>query len=182
MIILEPSDTKIRLETVKIINRLKESKKAIGIIGNGGSLAEADHFAGELIPYDIPAISFSSSAVLTAVGNDLEFIQVFNRQVLTFRYLIDTLFILTTSGKSENLKGAYYTALKYNINVVFLTGTTYPAFAVASDLIYNPLVKLIQFEGSTGEIQEKTLHFIHQFYEEVKLWDTLPSSSKEKSQ
>ena len=75
------------------------------IIGDGGSAALSDHFACDLIKNcGIPAISLcSNAAVLTAIGNDYSFEEIFSRQLEVLFKEGDLLVVFTTSGNSENL-------------------------------------------------------------------------------
>ena len=80
------------------------------VCGNGGSAADASHFATELVVRfakdrrALPAICLTSdSGILTAAGNDYGFDEIFARQVAAFGVSGDVLMCLTTSGKSKNV-------------------------------------------------------------------------------
>ena len=80
------------------------------VCGNGGSAADASHFATELVVRftkdrrALPAICLASdSGILTAAGNDYGFDKIFARQVEAFGLPGDVLICLTTSGKSKNV-------------------------------------------------------------------------------
>src|SRR5437773_10469770 len=77
--------------------------------GNGGSAADAQHFAAELVGRfererpEIPALSLSTdTSVLTAVANDYSYEQIFAKQVRAFGAAGDVLLAISTSGKSAN--------------------------------------------------------------------------------
>jgi D-sedoheptulose 7-phosphate isomerase len=99
------------------------------VAGNGGSAAEAQHFAAELVgrfrreraPYPVMALT-ADSAILTAVGNDYGFAEVFSRQVRAFGRPGDVLVVISTSGESLNLVEAIQAAHERRMSVVALTG------------------------------------------------------------
>lgn len=101
------------------------------IFGNGGSAADAQHFAAELVGRfeagrtrrALPALALSSDAsVVTALTNDLGFEQVFARQVEAFGRPGDVALGITTSGTSPNVLAAMRTARDRGLRVVALTG------------------------------------------------------------
>jgi D-sedoheptulose 7-phosphate isomerase len=101
------------------------------LCGNGGSAADAQHFAGELVvrlssDYTrtaIPAIALSSdNFVLTACANDFGFEQVFSRQIEALGKPEDVLLCISTSGNSPNLIKAIEKAKEKRIKTVGLLG------------------------------------------------------------
>ncbi len=97
--------------------------------GNGGSAADASHiatefacrFSGDRRPY--PAISFSADGgLLTAIGNDYSFQDLFARQVRAFGKPGDVMVALTTSGKSRNVLSALEEARRIGIKTVVFLG------------------------------------------------------------
>ena len=101
------------------------------VFGNGGSAADAQHFAAELVGRfeagrtrrALPALALSSDAsVVTALTNDLGFEQVFARQVEAFGRPGDVALGITTSGTSPNVLAAMRTARDRGLRVVALTG------------------------------------------------------------
>jgi D-sedoheptulose 7-phosphate isomerase len=99
------------------------------LIGNGGSAADAQHIAAEIVgrykqeraAYAAIALTTDTSA-LTAIGNDYGFEQVFARQVDGLGQRGDVLLALTTSGKSPNILAALRTARERGIVTVGFTG------------------------------------------------------------
>ena len=99
------------------------------VCGNGGSAADAQHFAGELVgrfmieraPLRCIALS-ANTAVLTAIGNDYGFEHVFARQVAAHGREGDVLLAISTSGKSPNILEAVSTALRLKMRVLALSG------------------------------------------------------------
>ncbi len=99
------------------------------ICGNGGSAADAQHWAGELVSrflYDrpgLPAIALTTdSSILTAIGNDYGYERVFSRQVEALGQAGDVLLGLTTSGRSPNILAAMRAAREKGIVTVGFTG------------------------------------------------------------
>jgi D-sedoheptulose 7-phosphate isomerase len=97
--------------------------------GNGGSAADAQHFAAELVGRfererpELPAISLSTdTSLLTAVGNDYSFEQVFAKQVRALGAKGDVLLAISTSGNSANVVAAVQAAQEREMHVVALTG------------------------------------------------------------
>lgn len=114
---------------------------ALLICGNGGSAADAQHLAGELVgrflierePLRCLALSTDSS-VLTAVGNDYGFAHVFARQVAAHGREGDVLLLLSTSGVSPNLLEAVREARRLKLQVLALSGRDGGPLARAADL------------------------------------------------
>lgn len=112
----------------KIADRLQSGGKIL-VCGNGGSAADAQHFAGEMVnrflreraPYAAIALSTDTS-VLTAIGNDYGFGEVFEKQVLALGGEQDVLIAISTSGRSENVCRAVKAAKGKGLWTVALTG------------------------------------------------------------
>jgi len=128
--ILDHHSGQIQLAAGILVKTLKENKKLM-FCGNGGSAADAQHIAAELlIRYkgnhnrpSLPAISLAAdSSVLTAAGNDFGAEQIFSRQIEGLGSSGDTLIAITTSGNSPNIINAIKTANEKKINVILLTG------------------------------------------------------------
>lgn len=107
------------------------SGKKILICGNGGSAADAQHIAAELIGYyesqrkSWPAIALTTdTSALTAVSNDLGFEHVFARQVAGLAQAGDVLIAISTSGKSKNVLRALEQAKESGCNTILLTGAS----------------------------------------------------------
>ena len=110
------------------------------VCGNGGSAADAQHIAAELIGYyenqrrSWPAIALTTdTSALTAVSNDLGFEQVFARQVAGLAQTGDVLIAISTSGKSRNVIRAVEQAKKQGCTTIALTGVV-PSDAPAESL------------------------------------------------
>jgi D-sedoheptulose 7-phosphate isomerase len=112
-----------------LIEALKTNHKVL-ICGNGGSAADAQHFAAELVVrykldrQALPAISLTTdTSVLTACGNDYGFDQIFSRQVKAYGQTDDVLVAISTSGNSPNILAAIREAKELGLKVVGLTGS-----------------------------------------------------------
>jgi len=133
--------------------------------GNGGSAADAQHFAAEMVGRfererpELPAISLATdTSILTAVGNDYSFAQVFAKQVRALGTKGDVLLAISTSGNSPNVVAAIEAARDRDMLVVALTGKgggRIGALLGAGD------VNLCVPHDTTARIQEVHLLMIH---------------------
>ena len=137
-----------------IIRALKANKKLL-IAGNGGSAADAQHFAAELVVRyttnrkALPAIALTTdSSVLTACGNDLGFEHIFERQVEALGQKDDVFIGLTTSGNSKNIITAFTTAQQQGLKTVLFLGRDGGMLKHRAD------VELIVPNTNTARIQE----------------------------
>ena len=123
------------IETVeKISNMIIESIKNGGkvlIAGNGGSAADAQHFAAELVGRFVleregyPAIALTTdTSILTAIGNDYGYEYVFSRQVEALGKTGDVFVGISTSGNSKNIIEAIKKAKERGMHTIGLTGMT----------------------------------------------------------
>lgn len=115
--------------------------RTVFFVGNGGSAAEAQHLAAELVVRfvrdrgPLPAVALTTdTSVLTAAGNDFGFEQIFARSVSALGRRGDLLVALTTSGKSPNVLAAVAAARKRGMRVMGMTGAAGSAFARRCDL------------------------------------------------
>ena len=111
-----------------LVNALKQGNKAL-LFGNGGSAADAQHIAAELVgrfAFDrpaLPALALSvNSSCVTAIGNDYGFDQVFSRQIEALARSGDVAVGISTSGNSANVLRAMSTAKKIGLKTIALTG------------------------------------------------------------
>jgi phosphoheptose isomerase len=132
------------------------------VCGNGGSAADASHFATELVVRfardrrALPAICLvSDSGILTAAGNDYGFDEVFARQVAAFGIAGDVLICLTTSGKSKNLIRALEEAKTRKLKTIAFLGRDGGSTVGIADL--DLLVK----RDSTARVQEAHQFLLH---------------------
>lgn len=99
------------------------------LCGNGGSAADAQHIAGEMVARfrierkALSALAFNTnSSVVTAIGNDYEYNKIFERQVEAFGHKGDVLISISTSGNSESVVRAIKAANKAGITTISLLG------------------------------------------------------------
>jgi len=113
---------------VRLIETLRSGHKVL-VAGNGGSAAEAQHFAAELVgrfkrersPYAVLSLTTDTS-ILTAVANDYGYHDVFARQILAYGQPGDLLLAFSTSGESENLVCAATAAQRCRMAMIAITG------------------------------------------------------------
>jgi D-sedoheptulose 7-phosphate isomerase len=111
-----------------IVQTLNAGKKVL-LCGNGGSAADAQHIAAELVGrYELPRRSFPAIALttdtsaLTALSNDFGYEEVFARQITGLAQSGDILIALSTSGKSPNVLRAVEEARRLGCQTIGLTG------------------------------------------------------------
>ena len=97
--------------------------------GNGGSAADCQHFAAELVGrfererLPLPALALTTdSSILTAIGNDYGYQDIYAKQVQAFGQSGDVLLAISTSGNSSNIVAAIEAALERDMRIVALTG------------------------------------------------------------
>lgn len=151
------------------------------IAGNGGSAADAQHMAGELVSrfyFDRPPLNAlaltTDSSVITAIGNDYGYDQTFARQVNGLGNKGDVFVAISTSGRSKNILMALKEAHKKGINSIGLTGESGGEMGADCDV----LLKVPS--SSTPRIQEIHIFFIHTIcgFIEEELFSKSPSSTK----
>lgn len=150
-----------------IIEALRNKKKLF-IAGNGGSAADSQHFAAELIcrykqdRAPIPCIALTTdTSVLTSVTNDYRYEDVFTRQIQAFGSEGDVLIAISTSGNSKNILAAMETAKAKNMGIVCLTGKTGGKMrGLVETTIYID-------SHETARIQEAHIFVLHAFCEVI---------------
>jgi D-sedoheptulose 7-phosphate isomerase len=116
-------------EAVSLSVQALRTRGKLLFAGNGGSAADAQHWAGELVSrfnFDRPGLAAialtTDSSILTAVGNDYGYDYVFARQVEAIGRAGDVLFAISTSGRSGNILRAIQAAREGGMRVIGLTG------------------------------------------------------------
>jgi D-sedoheptulose 7-phosphate isomerase len=137
-----------------IVDTFKAKGKLL-LFGNGGSAADAQHIAGEMVNKflqdrrALPAIALTTDGgVLTCIGNDTGFENIFARQVEALGTKGDVCLAISTSGKSSNISLACEQARKQGITVIGLLGRDGGSVAALCDLA------LIVSSDDTQRIQE----------------------------
>lgn len=133
--------------------------------GNGGSAADAQHFAAELVnrfelerpPLAAVALTTDSST-LTSIANDYDFTQVFSKQVRALGQPGDVLLAISTSGNSPNVAEAIVAAHEREMRVIALTGK---GGGQIGDLLADGDIHLCVPADRTARIQEVHLLVLH---------------------
>lgn len=139
--------------------------------GNGGSAADAQHFAAELVnrfqrehaPWPALALTTDSS-VLTSIANDYDYADVFAKQVRAFGRPGDVLLAISTSGEAPNVVRAAQAAREAGLLVVAFTGKTGGALAPLADI---PLVVASSVTARIQEGHALLVHILCQLVEET---------------
>ena len=168
--VVEKLGTEI-LDLAAVISGVIGTGGKIMLAGNGGSAADASHFAAEMIVrltaernrQSLPAMALSvDPSVMTAAANDFGYDNVFARQVEGLGNKGDMLFVISTSGNSANLIKAAQTAREKGLICVGLLGGTGGKLTTAVDRA------LIVPHPSTQRIQEEHTFIIHLLVELVE--------------
>ena len=161
--IYENEDLLNKIETVarKCVDLYRGDKKTI-LAGNGGSAADAQHIAAELVGrygFDRPSLPSlaltTDTSNLTAIGNDYGYDQVFSRQLEGMGQKGDIFIGISTSGNSANIIRAFDSAKQKGIMTVALTGRDGGEMAKLAD------IALIVPSDSTPRIQESHILIGH---------------------
>ena len=111
-----------------LADALGKGKKLL-VMGNGGSAADAQHFAAEIVGRfkmerrGLPAVALTTdSSILTAIGNDYGFEQIFRRQIEALACEGDVVVGISTSGTSRNVHGALLLARELGCRTIGLLG------------------------------------------------------------
>ena len=151
-----------------IVGTLRAGNKLL-IIGNGGSAADAQHIAAEIVgryrqdrpAYAAIALTTDTSA-LTAIANDYGFEQVFARQVAGLGRRGDALLALSTSGRSPNILAALATARERGIVTIGMTGSRGERLGLLCDHL------LVAPSDDTPVIQQIHLALAHGICEAIE--------------
>ena len=170
--LIKLSLVKLRRPLIQAANLISQTFKAGNKLlncGNGGSAAESQHFAAELVGRYLkerkafPAISLTTdTSALTAIGNDYGFNKVFSRQVEAIAKQRDVLFCISTSGNSPNILAAAKTAKLLQVKTISLTGKSGKLKNLCD-------INLIIPSDKTPLIQEVHLIIIHTICDQVEL-------------
>jgi len=133
--------------------------------GNGGSAADAQHFAAELLNrfererQSLPGLALTTdSSTLTSIANDYHYDEIFSRQIKGLGQKNDILLAISTSGNSKNILNAITTAQRKEMIVIALTGKEGGEVA---NLMRPEDIELRVPGKSTARIQEVHLLIIH---------------------
>ena len=152
-------------QAIEIMFTALSNGNKIMACGNGGSAADCQHFAAELVGrfererLPLPAMALSTdSSIMTAVGNDYSFNEIFSKQVQAFGQAGDVLLAISTSGNSANVIQAVEAALERDMRVVALTGKN---GGVIATMLSHVDANICVPHERTARIQEVHLLAIH---------------------
>ena len=152
-------------EAIELMFTALSNGNRILACGNGGSAAYAQHFSAGLVGrfererLPLPALSLSTDpSILTAIGNDYSFAEIFSKQVQAFGQAGDVLLAISTSGNSANVVMAIETAQERDMRIVALTGKGGGAIA---SLLSDADVHVCVPDDRMTRIQEVHLLIIH---------------------
>ena len=138
------------------------SDRKLMICGNGGSAADAQHMAAEFVNRfmierpPLPAIALTTdSSVITSIGNDYSFDDIFSKQIKAIGMEGDLLLAISTSGNSANVLSAIKTARSQGLYTVGLTGGDGGRIRSLADLT------LVAKSNTTARAQETHIFAIH---------------------
>ncbi len=154
----------IALAAEKMVQSLMAEGKILSC-GNGGSAADAQHFAAELLnrfEMERPGLAAmaltTDSSTLTSIANDYAYVEIFSKQVRALGHDGDVLLAISTSGNSPNVLAAIAAAHEKDMTVVALTGRDggkIRGLLNASDVLLNVAAQ------STARVQEVHLVILH---------------------
>ena len=157
------------VEAADLIEQCLRAGNKLLVCGNGGSAADAAHFATELVVRFArdrraqPAICLASDGgLLTAAANDYGFNEIFARQVAAFGLPGDVLICLTTSGKSRNVERALEEAKAHKLKTIAFLGRDGGSTIGMAD------VDLLVRSDSTARIQEAHQLLLHALCETIE--------------
>ncbi len=156
-------------KTVFMLAEALLTGKKILIFGNGGSAADAQHMASEIVVRlninrtAYPAIALTTdTSIITSCANDFSFNKIFARQVEALGNHGDVAIAISTSGNSKNVIEAIKTSRKKGLYVIGLTGETGGKMKNLCDILINAKSK------ETMYIQQVHIVFIHLICDEVE--------------
>lgn len=167
---LQPDRLQERLDrAVDTLGDALASGKPVLVCGNGGSAADAQHIAGELVgkflkerrALNVRALSTDTS-VITAWANDVSYDSVFSRQVQAYGHPGGVLWAISTSGNSKNVLAAAQAAREMKMTVLALAGEGGGKLAGLADIVLEVPSRL------TPRIQEMHIMLYHYICERIE--------------
>jgi D-sedoheptulose 7-phosphate isomerase len=153
------------VRAINLMHQALASEKKILACGNGGSAADAQHFAAELVGRfererrELPAIALSTdSSILTAIANDYSYEVIFSKQVRALGQTGDVLLGISTSGNSANVIAAIEAAHLKGMSVIAFTGKD---GGKIKNILKTSDVHLCVPADRTARIQETHLLLLH---------------------
>ena len=159
---------KLNQSAIKIISCLKNNGKVV-LFGNGGSAADAQHMAAELIGRfkiereSISAIALTTdTSVITSIGNDYDFDKIFSRQCESLVNENDVVIAISTSGNSDNVINGVLKSKEKGSFVIGLTGSSGGKLKSSADILLDVP------SDDTARIQESHRVIIHSLCELIE--------------
>ena len=159
---------KLNQSAIKIISCLKNNGKVV-LFGNGGSAADAQHMAAELIGRfkiereSISAIALTTdTSVITSIGNDYDFDKIFSRQCESLVNENDVVIAISTSGNSDNVINGVLKSKEKGSFVIGLTGNSGGKLKSSADILLDVP------SDDTARIQESHRVIIHSLCELIE--------------
>ncbi len=156
--------TPIAAAAERMVRCLMSNRKILSC-GNGGSAADSQHFAAEMLnrfEMERPGLAAfaltTDSSTLTSIANDFDFSEVFAKQVRALGQSGDLLLAISTSGNSGNVIEAVHAAHERHMDVIALTGRNGGAMA---GLMTDGDIQICVPASSTARIQEVHLLTLH---------------------
>jgi len=153
------------VRAIDLMHQALASEKKVLACGNGGSAADAQHFAAELVGRfererrELPAIALSTdSSILTAIANDYSYEVIFSKQVKALGQAGDVLLGISTSGNSANVIAAIEAAHLKGMSVIAFTGKD---GGKIKNILKKSDVHLCVLADRTARIQETHLLLLH---------------------
>lgn len=163
-VLSDESVHKSLLESARVTAEAMQNGRKLLVCGNGGSAADAQHLAAELVvrlTVDRPALRAvaltTDSSILTAIGNDYDYDHLFSRQIEALGQPGDVLLAISTSGNSPNCLRALDRARELSLTTVAFTGNNGGKMAALAD------INIIVPCTVTANIQESHLALEHIF-------------------
>ena len=163
--------TKVETTGHMIVERLRQGKTVFAC-GNGGSATDSMHLCEELVGRyrgnrrPLPAVSLNTdTSVLTCIGNDYGFDEIFSRQIEALGKADDILVGFSTSGNSENVARAFKAAKKNGVTTILLAGKDGGKIKSIADHA------IIVESDNTARIQELHTFILHAWLELVEVED-----------
>ena len=147
-----------------LVRETFENDHTIYLCGNGGSNADCQHLAGEFVGRyhknrrPLPAVALSTdSALVTCIGNDYSFNEIFSRQVEALAREGDVLWAFSTSGNSPNILAAAESARQKGMKIIAFTGREHSKLEAMSDLC---LCAASDQTNNSQEVHELAYHIV----------------------
>jgi len=165
----------VDLDAVKFVSdallEARDRGASVFVVGNGGSAATASHMATDLMlgsglvdpPLRVIALT-DNQAIITATGNDLNFDQVFSRQLIHLARPEDVLIAVSASGNSPNVLACVDAAKELGLTTIAFTGFDGGRLATMVELLVHVPTRI----GAYGPVEDVHLMVNHMITEQLK--------------